>query len=188
MCRNILKLKRRFQSTQPKRAATVGGQRNSPLSIFQSTQTKRAATKEHTKAENLRIISIHAAQEGCDGSAANGIKTSRISIHAAQEGCDHPARQNNPAQACYFNPRSPRGLRRQGAAGGTGVSDFNPRSPRGLRRQRHAQLCQPDTFQSTQPKRAATTVEANSYDDFLISIHAAQEGCDAWRWRNSNSC
>ena len=57
--------------------------------IFQSTQPKRAATNHVGKLHSFTAISIHAAQEGCD----NGRITGR--------------RKRN-----YFNPRSPRGLRR----------------------------------------------------------------------------
>ena len=35
-----------------------------------------------------------------------------------------------------------------------------------------------EIFQSTQPKRAATCAAAAAAENFPISIHAAQEGCD----------
>ena len=80
----------KFQSTQPKRAATYTP--NMPTKIgtlFQSTQPKRAATE----VQPLAVL----ADKG-------------ISIHAAQEGCDQlaTARANDINN---FNPRSPRGLR-----------------------------------------------------------------------------
>ena len=79
----------------------------------------------------------------------------QISIHAAQEGCDEPPyckmcgqklfQSTQPKRAAtphtgwnscnsdYFNPRSPRGLRRFCNISKTSLLDFNPRSPRGLR-------------------------------------------------------
>ena len=66
-----------FQSTQPKRAATVlifpttsGGIK------FQSTQPKRAATRRVFPKIGDKYISIHAAQEGCDTSSAATLRLS----------------------------------------------------------------------------------------------------------------
>ena len=58
------------------------------------------------------FISIHAAQEGCDLQyLQQEIMRLEISIHAAQEGCDY-CKLVLLAVVLYFNPRSPRGLRR----------------------------------------------------------------------------
>ena len=148
-----------------------------------------------------RSISIHAPREGCDQtfmslpletrefqsthpargatmSTLVGSLLSLISIHAPREGCDASlfVISNRPP---YFNPRTPRGVRRAGlrsgiqrrpfqsthpARGATspapmgrpGDCNFNPRTPRGVRR-------------------------AESIDDVwavIISIHAPREGCD----------
>ena len=80
---------------------------------------------------------------------------SPISIHAAQEGCD--LLPNKKAPTINFNPRSPRGLRLWSAPYACKLPDFNPRSPRGLR---------------------PTEIIMRRYLK-NISIHAAQEGCDA---------
>ena len=58
------------------------------LRKFQSTQPKRAATVEEAKVAIKQAISIHAAQEGCDIDNFCPKKILVISIHAAQEGCD----------------------------------------------------------------------------------------------------
>ena len=80
-----------FQSTQPKRAATIP---RVPLKswqyLFQSTQPKRAATVKFAAKSVEPTISIHAAQEGCDC-----LLLPRAVI------------------AMDFNPRSPRGLRQK---------------------------------------------------------------------------
>ena len=79
----------------------------------------------------------------------------QISIHAAQEGCD--AKFYLKQITCLH---------------------FNPRSPRGLRRGAGAYTTSSNTFQSTQPKRAATRGLKYLAGALNISIHAAQEGCD----------
>ena len=82
---------------------------NGPL--FQSTQPKRAATIGYNRRSNTYCISIHAAQEGCDSkNLDNFVKSCCISIHAAQEGCDLLL-LHLPILSVDFNPRSPRGLR-----------------------------------------------------------------------------
>ena len=56
---------------------------------FQSTQPKRAATVSFVCGRCRTDISIHAAQEGCDGISYKLLHhLNAISIHAAQEGCD----------------------------------------------------------------------------------------------------
>ena len=113
--------------------------------------------------EKLTNISIHAAQEGCDPALSQHVNIAQnfnprsprglrpciffrifrpfsISIHAAQEGCDWCC--NAIAYAFdYFNPRSPRGLR-----------------PLPLMKKYHFKI-----FQSTQPKRAATSATGHTF-------------------------
>ena len=168
---------------------------------FQSTQPKRAATGNLFFGDSGVNISIHAAQEGCDVCKVAGISGTNISIHAAQEGCDktedgelviertisiHAAQEgcdklSNPDEllnlvisihaaqegcdshsdhaACW------RMISIHAAQEGcdafllvvvTVVTYFNPRSPRGLRPTAEEKLAMLDA----------------------ISIHAAQEGCD----------
>ena len=173
------------------------------LTIFQSTQPEWAATVFLVLSLIFWAISIHAAQEGCDVNTAGRFNKKKfISIHAAQEGCDLDKRKSSTV-AFYFNPRSPRGLRpkpvsvcHQGYSHFNPRSprglrladrrkcfrtnqDFNPRSPRGLRQFNSSPRSVPLPFQSTQPKRAATSeTQGNGMGGFYISIHAAQEGCD----------
>ena len=80
---------KKFQSTQPKRAATgSGGSSVVPARISIHAAQEGCDPKESCNDEAAKI-SIHAAQEGCDNQCAldYGI-TVIISIHAAQEGCD----------------------------------------------------------------------------------------------------
>ena len=83
----------------------------------------------------------------------------------------------------YFNPRSPRGLRPKQQVMEWAAFIFQSTQPKRaatpgllLTRQRHRQ------FQSTQPKRAATRCFSKKYKYCTISIHAAQEGCDYYKY------
>ena len=123
-----------FQSTQPKRAATISAMVRHGGNIFQSTQPKRAATAMDTIHDIAFRISIHAAQEGCDATTTSQRRRrNRISIHAARMGCD--CRQLRlQARRLHFNPRSPNGLRRYSLPTLLySTCYFNPRSPNGLR-------------------------------------------------------
>ena len=103
-------------------------------------------------------ISIHAPQTGSDTIAPAMASRSGISIHAPQTGSDPRLPVLLPRQ-CYFNPRSPNGERPR-------------RDRRALR---------PARFQSTLPKRGATSTDPHPLARDLISIHAPQTGSDIIR-------
>ena len=149
-----------FQSTQPKRAATLIRRARSGRTGFQSTQPKRAATAQEIGQQIIPKISIHAAQEGCDSELQDALPNGKfISIHAAQEGCDITSPLIKGKGGTISIHAAQEGC------------DFTPPTA----------VCSKKPFQSTQPKRAATS----PMDDFgsadFISIHAAQEGCDSIR-------
>ena len=128
--------------------------------------------------QTRQTISIHAAQEGCDFQTSKSASVYSISIHAAQEGCDgrHTARLEAQNRiSIHAAQEGCDGYRRRH---GKCLNHFNPRSPRGLRRQNHDKRGGVFKFQSTQPKRAATRRWRRGKLDRGISIHAAQEGCD----------
>ena len=81
--------------------------------------------------------------------------SSSVSIHAAQAGCDG-----------------------QTVTVTSTLISFNSRSPSGLRLPRWLHLELSNTFQFTQPKRAATMPLVTGQNLFTVSIHAAQAGCD----------
>ena len=92
------------------------------------------------------------------GGVAHGIDC--ISIHAPREGCD--AMGGGVAWlSLYFNPRTPRGVRRAGAGCSGGGQPI---------------------FQSTHPARGATWRSLDAMEPIVISIHAPREGCDWW-WK-----
>ena len=100
-------------------------------------------------------ISIHAPREGSDSIYSSFSSARVISIHAPREGSDLGHERGHPYQGGFqstlpargatwamneathtkvdFNPRSPRGERRQTEVSCSSPPDFNPRSPRGER-------------------------------------------------------
>ena len=80
-----------------------------------------------------------------------------ISIHVPHEGHDKYARRK-PLYQAYFNPRAPRGARRQAAIKcRLHTRYFNPRAPRGARHAILAEIIAPPMkFQSTCPARGTT--------------------------------
>ena len=104
-----------------------------------------------------------------------------ISIHAAQEGCDSACLLRTHQVALFQSTQPKRAATSIAAIYLLQESDFNPRSPRGLRHKKRTSYPPALRFQSTQPKRAATMIAAPSLFQRIISIHAAQEGCDRQR-------
>ena len=105
--------------------------------------------------------------------------------------------------ACYFNPRTPCGVRHSGQIPKIDASiNFNPRTPCGVRLNRLFPCRTFDQFQSTHPVRGATRCKSSSKSAFfdfnprtpcgvrrlafagyvlfaVISIHAPRAGCDS---------
>ena len=100
-----------FQSTHPARGATCRPLVSICPSVFQSTHPARGATALLEGHNTETVISIHAPREGCD---------------------DGGVTKNLP------------------------VLNFNPRTPRGVRRQRCGGRLAYPGFQSTHPARGAT--------------------------------
>ena len=123
------------------------------------------------------MVSIHAAQEGCDQGlkAKHGVE--RVSIHAAQAGCDY---RNNviPLQCNRFNSRSPSGLRQAKRKDVSAIDPFQFTQPKRAATILTKMQTKLSEFQFTQPKRAATHGAYDSRIFEVVSIHAAQAGCD----------
>ena len=148
---------------------------------FQSTHPLRGATDTNTGESHVGKISIHAPLAGCDPiiAAYEGYRTkfqsthplrgatsrsppprwgSGISIHAPLAGCDC-AMLTTRERTCYFNPRTPCGVRRSPPLHGYMI----------------------EQFQSTHPLRGATLRCRRDTGAVAISIHAPLAGCDAGR-------
>ena len=122
-----------FQSTHPSRGATYTTLRPIRMDGFQSTHPSRGATRWTDPRSAPFDISIHAPLAGCDRAPDK-----------ARYG------------VIYFNPRTPRGVRRLIRISCNDSIHFNPRTPRGVRRRAERRAHGDLQFQSTHPSRGAT--------------------------------
>ena len=146
-----------FQSTLPARGATWVGFTPARRWPFQSTLPARGATDGETDGD-VRALDFNPRSPRGErpADALSTLQAENISIHAPREGSDYaewmrqarrvlfqstlPARGATgplpPFADCslYFNPRSPRGERRDKSRSlASNQGNFNPRSPRGER-------------------------------------------------------
>ena len=129
-----------FQSTQPKRAATLRWQGHKKRLDYFNPRSPRG----------LRHLSVD-----------NWHDTRRISIHAAQEGCDSILPAVPPIKLPFQSTQPKRAATNALAVNTLVAKHFNPRSPRGLRPYLCLDFRRRIRFQSTQPKRAATNFGGN---------------------------
>ena len=81
--------------------------------------------------------------------------------------------------ASDFNPRTPRGVRRERARSVGGGGDFNPRTPRGVRLGWPPCHVRCKTISIHAPREGCDQgISTQSSQAFSISIHAPREGCD----------
>ena len=190
---------------------------------FQSTHPARGATAGGPEVRRSKHISIHAPREGCDqGVGVVLTKTAEFqSTHPARGATTrtstaqanvrfqstHPARgatahkRDHARRILYFNPRTPRGVRRRRFMGLSSLDQFQSTHPARGATWREGLKSSSPLFQSTHPARGATSLplwRAGRRRDFnprtprgvrrffccprfsqrLISIHAPREGCD----------
>ena len=103
-----------------------------------------------------------------------------ISIHAPREGCDRPCCTSETGRR-YFNPRTPRGVRRRYFPSPSAAGRFQSTHPaRGATPACPVEAQGVESFQSTHPARGATICHWSTDNlDITISIHAPREGCDS---------
>ena len=148
------------------------------------------------------MVSIHAAQAGCDYFLYSRCKTNNkfqftqlkraatgkskcmctatlVSIHAAQAGCDLLGCLIGCVASYCFNSRSPSGLRPEFWSVRESAWTFQFTQPKWaatLRRSAHNFYLY--CFNSRSPSGLRPACCANTRVDELVSIHAAQAGCD----------
>ena len=192
------------------RAARAGGDprprpvRPSSSMLFQSAPPARAATEDSGSRTEACPVSIRAARAGGDlvvHIAAAGVNTFQSAPPAraatrVSEGYHRDvdlfqsapparaatrARRRGAGRGRSFNPRRPRGRRRDGPAAllAVLVPRFNPRRPRGRRREGLLQVGEAVKFQSAPPARAATASDQRAgHQGHRVSIRAARAGGD----------
>ena len=169
-----------FQSTPPSRGATSTHQAQvEPSSTFQSTPPSRGATSANPAPAYDNTISIHAPLAGGDAPFPPLPPRLPISIHAPLAGGDVG---NISVQTIYSDISIHAPL-----AGGDGLPwpsatlgcYFNPRPPRGGRRDLTSLYrYKGSVFQSTPPSRGATETGDAAKKAEKISIHAPLAGGD----------
>ena len=124
------------------------------------------------------VISIHAPLAGCDPRPFSAAASFCISIHAPLAGCD-PLARIPCARSCYFNPRTPCGVRPHPAITHASYNGFQSTHP--LRGATVFATFRSTTlvFQSTHPLRGATRSDGRFARAVDISIHAPLAGCDS---------
>ena len=98
--------------------------------IFQSTLPAGGATGRPDKNSVRRAISIHAPRGGSDWTTMCRRCSRFISIHAPRGGSDQFTR-TEPLESANFNPRSPRGERRDNAGNHCQTYYISIHAPRG---------------------------------------------------------
>ena len=150
--------------------------------LFQSTPSARRATWEACPLCDTLLISIHALREEGDGQLENHqMVVVPISIHALREEGDRSSAASEPPRR-NFNPRPPRGGRRQPPAG------FEPAptiSIHALREEGDLErgVMKPETFYfNPRPPRGGRRIHYfHHLLSVTISIHALREEGDV-RW------
>ena len=168
-----------FQSTHPARGATGSRSCWPPSQCHFNPRTPRGVRlAPHAGGGAAILISIHAPREGCDTinqlrmafqiqfqstHPARGATYHVVSVHlSAVFQSTHPARgatcswPDFPGDLRYFNPRTPRGVRRRTVIHILAHVNFNPRTPRGVRLGMMRPSLMRTLFQSTHPARGAT--------------------------------
>ena len=145
-----------FQSTPPARAATPLPQCAGEYRRCFNPRRPRGRRPQCARQANASAdVSIHAARAGGDSITRAPGRLGSVSIHAARAGGDKVQSRRAARPVC-----------------------FNPRRPRGRRRNGHTGLLHQELFQSTPPARAATSSGHDHGADFDVSIHAARAGGD----------
>ena len=169
-----------FQSTPPARRATSAPpEARHPGPCFNPRPPRGGRLGEPTVERPPEDVSIHAPRAEGDSQAMTVTAgLSPVSIHAPRAEGDWRARPMLRA-GCRFNPRPPRGGRRERSGSEPTNSRFNPRPPRGGRHTAGGVKHKTRLFQSTPPARRATRGQPALRDAGGVSIHAPRAEGDA---------
>ena len=196
----------RFQSAPPAREATRRMISFPSSSISFNPRLPRGRRPcSGTLAEAGERVSIRASRAGGDDLLCATEYPLLVSIRASRAGGDRSV-MRSPQARCCFNPRLPRGRRRDPgehtAAGAcfnprlprgrrlqfqcpsfAAYSCFNPRLPRGRRQENGEEDRDLQRFQSAPPAREATWDDHHGYLEIPVSIRASRAGGDVDRRR-----
>ena len=151
-----------FQSTRPRRGATETVELLKGLDPeFQSTRPRRGATSAKPTTSTRSCCFNPRAPAGARLELTQHFPVKiRVSIHAPPQGRDCDVLRHVFLQLC-FNPRAPAGARPTSCQSMSSNREcFNPRAPAGARRPVTGYYYSAYMFQSTRPRRGATTTNA----------------------------
>ena len=193
----------RFQSTRPRRGATQKGTRyvqqlfvsihappkgrdycdiNAITALFSFNPRAPEGARQIKSPLPFLVepVSIHAPPKGRDPqSSAPSTTSGKFQSTRPRRGATGPVPSWCP-KTPGFNPRAPEGARPTlNRAGNPVAARFNPRAPEGARLSSYEDQTLGVKFQSTRPRRGATSAERFAYSLFQVSIHAPPKGRDA---------
>ena len=146
--------------------------------MFQFTQPKRAATSDNGNNNLYLVVSIHAAQAGCD-CLVDLVAILEISFNSRSPSGLRPFRLRLHLLLLVFQFTQPKRAA-TGCASNTSCYKgcFNSRSPSGLR-PRYKLICHFYSIVSIHAAQAGCDQHRTCHQPLhKVSIHAAQAGCD----------
>ena len=197
-----------FQSTRPAWGATEVGVWLPSGFVFQSTRPAWGATGLPNSLAGRVVVSIHAPRVGRDCEDGRGCRSGGVSIHAPRVGRDGRGHSQG-ALPLGFNPRAPRGARRQIGDAAASAWLFQSTRPAWGATIPVATVTTVSMFQSTRPAWGATRILSRRYRQrwfqstrpawgatrpgfilfgfLIVSIHAPRVGRDIstqskWMW------
>ena len=168
-----------FQSTHPLRGATRRDRAVAAVAPYFNPRTPCGVRRRlNSRRKEKSYISIHAPLAGCDVKA-------RLHIRHGVFQSTHPLRGATAAMTrsrrgcCYFNPRTPCGVRLVHCNGAGEHHHFNPRTPCGVRLLRLSVILAAVVISIHAPLAGCDGEKFLLFLPINISIHAPLAGCDA---------
>ena len=133
----------------------------------------------HLSGDSREPISIHVPREGHDARCGRASYTKRPFQSTCPARGTTQRRRSKPHTNNNFNPRAPRGARRERAASDFNVYQFQSTCPaRGTTAADFWANYDIYKFQSTCPARGTTEAQIEAARPYFISIHVPREGHD----------
>ena len=167
-----------FNPRTPRGVRPASSEKMKECTSFQSTHPARGATRCFPHPIWRKSFQSTHPARGATPSAGSPLECYKISIHAPREGCDKRREQRHYCEH-YFNPRTPRGVRRGNACFRIEDQHISIHAPReGCDCVRPAD-CGIVFISIHAPREGCDFVNLHSDRAVTISIHAPREGCDS---------
>ena len=168
-----------FQSTHPLRGATRRDRAVAAVAPYFNPRTPCGVRRRlNSRRKEKSYISIHAPLAGCDVKARLHIRHGVFQSTHALRGAT-AAMTRSRRGCCYFNPRTPCGVRLVHCNGAGEHHHFNPRTPCGVRLLRLSVILAAVVISIHAPLAGCDGEKFLLFLPINISIHAPLAGCDA---------